>query len=45
MGLSSQGRNLQFEMGLQTKVMNKIKITGDQANIMLDDMLSQIGGV
>lgn len=43
--LSSQGRQLQFEMGLQTKVMNKIKITGDQANIMLDDMLSQIGGL
>ena len=44
-GLSSQGRQLQFEMGLQTKVMNKIKITGDQANIMLDDMLSLIGGL
>lgn len=43
--LSSQGRNLQFDMGLQTKMMNKIKITGDQANIMLDDMLSQIGGL
>jgi hypothetical protein len=44
-GLSSQGRQLQFDMGLQTKVMNKIKVTGDQANIMLEDMLAQISGL
>jgi hypothetical protein len=32
-------------MGLQTKIMNKIKVTGDQANIMLEDMLAQISGL
>ncbi|MFL2801207.1 MAG: GAF domain-containing protein [Paracoccaceae bacterium] len=40
--LSEKGRNLQLEMGLQTRVLNKRKLEGETANKMVDNMLSEL---
>ena len=43
--LSSKGNDLQEKMGLQTKILNKIKIEGDAANKMVDSMLDKLGAL
>ncbi len=40
--LTSEGENLQFKMGLQTKVLNKIKIEGVEAEELVSDMLAKL---
>ena len=43
--LTSEGENLQFKMGLQTKVLNKIKIEGVEAEAMISDMLAKLESI
>ena len=38
-------RRLQEEMGLKTKTFNKIKVEGDKANAMIDEMMNQLGSL
>ena len=33
---------LQFKMGIQTKTLNKRKVEGEAANILVDSMLSEL---
>ena len=40
--LTSEGESLQFKMGLQTKVLNKVKIEGADADALVSDMLAQL---
>ena len=40
--LTEKGQNLQFKMGLQTRTLNKRKIEGEAANILVDSMLSEL---
>ena len=40
--LTAEGRALQNKMKLQTKVMKKIKLDGDDASNLVDQMLSKI---
>jgi len=43
--LTSAGKRLQEEMGLKTKTFNKIKVEGDKANAMIDEMMNQLGSL
>ena len=40
--LTAAGQKLQEKMGLKTKTFNKVKIQGDEANIMIDNMMNQL---
>ena len=40
--LTDKGQELQFKMGLQTKTLNKRKVEGEAANILVDSMLSEL---
>lgn len=40
--LTDKGLKLQFKMGLQTKTLNKRKIEGEAANLLVDSMLSEL---
>ena len=40
--LTTEGQKFQVEMGLQTKVLNKVRVEGDAAESMVNDMLSQL---
>ena len=43
--LTTEGQKFQVEMGLQTKVLNKVRVEGDAADSMVNDMLSQLEAV
>ena len=43
--LTQEGRKLQQKMGLQTQILQKMKVEGDAANNMFNDMLSQLGEI
>ena len=43
--LTQKGRETQQKMGLQTQILQKIKVEGDAANNMVNDMLSQLGEI
>jgi hypothetical protein len=40
--LTTEGQKFQIQMGLQTKVLNKVRVEGDAAESMVNDMLSQL---
>ena len=40
--LTDKGQKLQFKMGLQTRTLNKRKVEGEAANILVDSMLSEL---
>ena len=40
--LATAGRNLQEEMKIQPKPLNRIKLSGTNANEVLDNMLSEL---
>ena len=40
--LTDKGQKLQFKMGIQTKTLNKRKVEGEAANILVDSMLSEL---
>ena len=42
MELTDKGQKLQFKMGLQTRTLNKRKVEGEAANILVDSMLSEL---
>ncbi len=41
--LTQKGRDTQQKMGLQTQILQKMKVEGDAADNMVDDMLSKLG--
>jgi len=43
--LTQKGRETQQKMGLQTQILQKMKVEGDAANNMVNDMLSQLGEI
>ena len=40
--LTNKGQELQFKMGLQTRTLNKRKVEGEAANVLVDSMLSEL---
>ena len=42
MELTEKGQELQIKMGLQTKTLNKRKVEGEAANLLVDSMLSEL---
>jgi len=40
--LTDKGQNLQLKMGLQTRTLNKRKVEGEAANVLVDAMLSEL---
>ena len=40
--LTDKGQELQFKMGLQTRTLNKQKVEGEAANLLVDSMLSEL---
>ena len=40
--LTDKGQELQFKMGLQTRTLNKRKVEGEAANVLVDSMLSEL---
>ena len=42
MVLTDKGQKLQFKMGLQTRTLNKRKVEGEAANLLVDSMLSEL---
>ena len=40
--LSSKGIKLQDNMGLHTKILNQLKVEGNKANTMFDEMLNKL---
>jgi len=42
MVLTDKGQKLQFKMGLQTRTLNKRKVEGEAANVLVDSMLSEL---
>ena len=40
--LTDEGRHLQEKMKIQPRTFNRVKVTGEDAASMLDDMLSQL---
>ena len=40
--LTTEGQKFQVEMGMQTKVLNKVRVEGDAADSMVNDMLNQL---
>ena len=42
MVLTNKGQKLQFKMGLQTRTLNKRKVEGEAANVLVDSMLSEL---
>ena len=42
MVLTDKGQELQFKMGLQTRTLNKRKVEGEAANVLVDSMLSEL---
>jgi hypothetical protein len=43
--LTQKGRETQQKMGLQTPILQKMKVEGDAADNMVNDMLSQLGEI
>jgi len=43
--LTQKGRETQQKMGLQTQILQKMKVEGDAADNMVNDMLSQLGEI
>ena len=41
-GLSSSGMKLQLDMKLESKPMKKIKLSGDAANSLMDEMFASL---
>ena len=42
MELTNKGQELQIKMGLQTRTLNKRKVEGEAANLLVDSMLSEL---
>ena len=42
MELTEKGQELQIKMGLQTRILNKRKVEGEAANLLVDSMLSEL---
>jgi hypothetical protein len=42
MELTNKGQKLQLKMGLQTRTLNKRKVEGEAANVLVDSMLSEL---
>ena len=42
MELTEKGQELQINMGLQTRTLNKRKVEGEAANLLVDSMLSEL---
>ena len=42
MELTEKGQDLQIKMGLQTRILNKRKVEGEAANLLVDSMLSEL---
>ena len=42
MELTEKGQELQIKMGLQTRTLNKRKVEGEAANLLVDSMLSEL---
>ena len=42
MELTEKGQELQIKMGLQTKTLNRRKVEGEAANLLVDSMLSEL---
>ena len=40
--MTSQGVELQREMRLEARLMKKVKITGDDASVMIDEMMKEL---
>ena len=40
--LTEKGQELQIKMGLQTRILNKQKVEGEEANLLVDSMLSEL---
>ena len=40
--MTSEGIELQREMRLETRLMKKVKITGDDASVMIDEMMKEL---
>ena len=45
MSLTKKGREIQHNMGIQTQILQKMKIEGNAAENMVNDMLSKLGGL
>ena len=43
--LTDKGQKLQLKMGLQTRTLNKRKVEGEAANILVDSMLSELEAI
>ena len=43
--LTKKGREIQQNMGIQTQILQKMKIEGNAAENMVNDMLSKLGGL
>ena len=43
--LTQKGRETQQKMGLQTRILQKLKVEGDAADSMVNDMLSKLGEI
>ena len=43
--LTQKGRETQQKMGLQTRILKKMKVEGDAADSMVNDMLSKLGEI
>jgi hypothetical protein len=43
--LTQKGRETQQKMGLQTRILQKMKVEGDAADSMVNDMLSKLGEI
>jgi signal transduction protein with GAF and PtsI domain len=43
--LTNLGNKLQYTMGLQTKVLNKRRVEGEDADLLVNDMLSELEGM
>ena len=40
--MTSEGIELQREMRLEARLMKKVKITGDDASVMIDEMMKEL---
>ena len=40
--ITSKGIKLQDNMGLHTKILNQLKVEGNKANTMFDEMLNKL---
>ena len=40
--VTSKGIELQREMRLEARLMKKVKITGDDASVMIDEMMKEL---